>query len=250
MASEKTLFIGLNNYIKLVNDTVFLQACKNTFVWALIGVAGTTVIGLVLALLLNRRFHGRDIFRALFLLPWSVPYVSVGILWRWLFQDSFGNIDRLLMGLGLTSGPLGFLSKPAIALYSVTGTLIWRHYPFSMLIFLAALQGINENLYEAAEVDGANTLQKFIYITLPGISSAMVIVVLLQFIWIFNHFDIIYIMTRGGPAHATELLSTYAYESAFRRFSAGYGSTIGSVMFVVLMITMLVYLRMVEKTDH
>ena len=250
MASEKTLFIGFNNYIKLVNDKIFLQACKNTFVWALTGVSGTTVIGLVLALLLNRRFLGRDIFRALFLLPWSVPYVSVGILWRWLFQDSFGHIDQLLMGLGLTSGPVGFLSNPAIALYSITGTMIWRHYPFSMLVFLAALQGINEDLYEVAEVDGANTLKKFIYITLPGIRSAMVMVVLLQFIWIFNHFDIVYIMTRGGPARATELLSTYAYESAFRRFTIGYGSTIGSIMFVVLVITMLLYLRIIERVDH
>jgi len=119
-----------------------------------------------------------------------------------------------------------------------------------MLVFLAALQGINENLYEAAEVDGANTLQKFIYITLPGIRSAMVIVVLLQFIWIFNHFDIVYIMTRGGPARATELLSTYAYESAFRRFSVGYGSAIGSIIFVVLIITMLLYLRIIERANH
>ena len=250
MSGKETLFIGLSNYMKLVSDTIFLRACKNTFAWALMGVAGTTVIGLVLALLLHRRFPGRDIFRGLFLLPWSIPYVSVGILWRWLMQDSFGNIDRLLMGLGLTSGHVGFLSNPTIAIYSVTGVLVWRHYPFSFLVFLAALQGINENLYEAAEVDGANTIQKFIYITLPGIRPAMVIVVLLQFIWFFNHFGITYIMTRGGPARATELLGTYAYESAFMRFSMGYGSAIGSIMFVVLVITMVIYFRIVEKTDH
>ena len=165
-------------------------------------------------------------------------------------QDLFGNIDRLLMGLGLTSGHVGFLSNTTIAIYSVTGVLVWRHYPFSFLVFLAALQGINENLYEAAEVDGANTIQKFIYITLPGIRPAMVIVVLLQFIWFFNHFGITYIMTRGGPARDTELLGTYAYESAFMRFSMGYGSAIGSIMFVVLVITMVIYFRIVEKTDH
>lgn len=249
MSPEKELFIGLSNYRKLLNDTVFLQACKNTFIWALIGTLGTNIIGLGLALLLNKEITGRNLFRGLFLLPWSVPYVSVGILWRWLFKNATGYLDQLLMWLRLTSRYVGFLSNPDIALYSVTGTLIWRHYPFSMLVFLAALQAIDNTIYEAAEVDGANILQKFTYITLPGIRSSMIIAILLQFIWTFNHFDIIYIMTRGGPAHSTELLSTYAYESAFAKFTAGYGSTIGSIMFIVLMIVMFVYFRIVEKPD-
>lgn len=250
LATKKMSFVGFDNYIKLVNDPIFLKACKNTIIWAFIGTVGVTILGFVLALLLNRRMPGRDIFRAFFLLPWAVPYVSVGILWRWMFKDYLGNLDHLLMGLGLTSGSVGFLSNPAIALYSVIGTMIWRHYPFSMLVFLAALQGINEDLYEAAQIDGANTLQRFRYITLPCISSATVIAVLLQFMWIFNHFDIIYIMTRGAPARSTELLSTYAYEKAFTKFTVGYGSTIGSFMFVILMITVLVYLRIVEKNNR
>lgn len=251
LMKPKVLFIALENYKQLLfKDQVFLEILKHTLIWSFFMVAGVTIIGLALALLLNQNFRGRSILRTLFIIPWPIPYVVAGILWKWLYQDSFGYIDRILMGLGLTSSPVGFLSQSNKVLFSVVATIVWRNYPFNMLICLAALQSIAPTLYEAADIDGAGMWNKFKYITLPGIKSIMILIILLQFVWSFNHFTLIYIMTKGGPGDASQILGSYAYELAFGKRNIGYASTVATVMFIILLVFTFVYLRVIMKREE
>lgn len=243
LLSSKSTFIGLDNYARLLRDAVFWKAIGNSFIWTGIGVVGTIGLGLVLALLLNRILFGRSLIRTLFMLPWAMPTIVTSIVFTWLYDPTFGYINPYLRQMDFISEPILFLAKPNLALFAAAAPMIWKFYPFAMLALLAALQAVNQELYEAATVDGANRWQAFIHVTLPGIRPTLTILVLLECIWIFNQFDFVYILTRGGPAHSTELLSTYSYMSAFDEFRASYGAAIATVQFVLLFVFSLFYFR-------
>jgi len=240
-------FVGLQQFQRLINDSQFWLALKNTVIWTILGVAGQLVLGFIFAYLLTRSLRGERILRGLLLIPWAVPTIATSIIWLWLYNPMYGYIKYYLSLVNLPQ--IYFLSNTKIALLSVILPLIWRGTFFVMLVYISGFQSLNEDLYEAAEIDGANTWRKLRFLTIPLLSPLTKVLVLLLTMWTFNVFDYIWIMTKGGPAGYTHLLSTYSYYNAFLGFNIGYGSAIGVVIFLILIIVSFIYIRAVYRTE-
>ena len=226
-------FVGLKNYIYLAEDDTFHQVIRNSFVFTGVSVGLKVVTGVLMALVLNNVIRGRNFFRGLFLLPWITSTVIIALTWRWMF-DAFpgrGFFNSVLLDLGLLSRPIAFMATPEGAMMAVIVANWWRGFPFFGVSFLAGLQAIPRELYEAASVDGATTWRRFWHITLPGLKHVMIVTTLLSFILTINDFNIIYVMTRGGPGSATQIFATYSYQVAFNQLRWGRGVTI--CLFVV-----------------
>jgi len=236
-------FVGFANYLRIVEDPVFLNSVKVTTIWTIGSVAGQMIVGIVLALLLHREFPGRSLFRTLLMLPWAIPNFIAALTWVWMFSDRFGIVSHLLLQAHIVSEPVLFLANPNIALPSIILVNIWKNYAFVMIVILAALQAIPTELYEAAEVDGASWWQSLWRITLPLILPMILIVLLLRAIWTINTFELIFIMTEGGPARQTELLPITAFLWAFRTGLSGLGSALGVILMVVTIVFCSVYVR-------
>lgn len=240
-------FIGLQNYIEIfLRDTIFRQAVKNTVIWTVLDVGARFLIGFVFALMLNERFFGRRLFRVLILLPWAMPPVAAGTVWRWMYTQDYGVVSVLLAKLGLVPASISWLGDPKLALYSVIAVSIWRGVPFVTIMLLAGLQGIPADLYDAARIDGAGSRACFFHITLPLLKSVIATALILTTIWTFGSFDLTWVMTKGGPAYSSHLLSTYVYQTSFGFFDLGYASALGSLMLVVMIIFAAIYLRRVK----
>ena len=238
-----TAFVGLTHYIRvLFGEAVVWDSLRRTVVWTFGSVAGAYVLALSLALLVNLEIKGRVVFRAMLLIPWVIPEVSTALLWKWLYGDEFGVLNFLLMRTGLVSTPVLWLANPDLAMVSVIVVQIWKLYPVMFIVLLAALQHVPKELLEAARIDGAHARQRFWYITLPFIRGTSVIITLLASIWTFQNFDIIYLLTGGGPASATKILPTLMYEKAFWGSEMGYSAAIGMVMLAGLLVISVIYL--------
>ena len=238
-----TRFVGWEHYIRaLFEDDDFWSSLRRTLIWTIGSVAGAYCLALSLALLVNIDIQGRKFFRALFLLPWVVPEVSTALLWKWLYGDEFGILNFILKSLGIISSPVLWLADPNLAMPSVIVVQIWKLYPVMFIVLLAALQNVPKELHEAAIIDGANSRQRFWYITLPFIRGTSVITTLLASIWSFQNFDIIYLLTGGGPAGVTKVLATLMYQKAFWGSEMGYSAAIGVLMLVVLLLLSIAYL--------
>jgi multiple sugar transport system permease protein len=252
MPWSRVSFIGLRNYVHLwTTDGVFWNAVRNSFVYTGIATAVKWVLGIWLAVLLNRMVRFQRIVRAAVLLPWIIPTVLSTIAFLWIFDPDFSVINWTLrwfytkLGWGYVKGPL-WLGDPTLALMSVTFVNIWRGTPFYAISFLAGLQTIDPDLYEAAAIDGASGWQRFWHVTLPGIKPITVVVIVFSIIVTFSDFQIVYVLTRGGPANSTHLFATYAYQIAMVGTRLGLGAAVSLFMFPVLalvIIYQLVYLR-------
>ncbi len=237
-------FVGFANYYEaLFKDNLFWGSLWRTILWAIGSVGISYIIGLSLALLLNQNIKGRGIFRALFLLPWVIPDVVAALTWQWLYNDQFGAINCWLMLYGIIDKPIPFLSDPSIALVSVIVAYVWKIYPFMTIVLLAGLQTIPSEIYESAIIDGANSIQKFLYITFPLLKKTTIISTLLMAMWSFNSFDLVYILTGGGPSNATTLLSISVYNKAFFSMRMGYAASLGVLTLIVLAIFSVFYIR-------
>lgn len=241
-------FAGLANYAQILSDPVFYNSVRVTAIWTVGSVAGQMIVGIFLALLLNRQLPGRGLLRTLFMLPWAIPNFIAALTWVWMYSDRFGIISSLMLRAGLVSQPILFLANPDISLPAVILVNVWKNYAFVMVVILAALQAIPDELYEASRVDGASGLQELVSITLPLIKPMVLLVLLLRLIWTFNTFELIFIMTEGGPARQTELLSITAYLWAFRNGITGLGSALGVVLLIVTVIFCLVYVRAYSRS--
>jgi multiple sugar transport system permease protein len=242
MGRDKTVFVGLENYVRLAQDPDFWWACRNSVFFTVGSVAGHILLGLGVALLLNQRIPFRPLFRIVSLVPWMFAAVVVAMTWRWLLDAQLGIINFMLASLGLP-GPFLWFENSALALPAIIVTNIWRGFPFASVTLLAALQAIPAEQYEAASVDGATPFMQFRYVTLPHLQFALVIIATLDTIWNFKHFDLIQVMTNGGPAGATEVLTTLAFRVSFENFEFGYAAAIGVAMSVILLATTVVYVR-------
>ena len=211
---KEIAFIGLENYNALFHDRLFWSSLLKTILWVVFGVGFQFFFGFCLALLLNRSFSGRGVFQAVSLIPWVTPGVLIGLMWRWMYDGNYGVINDILQKLHITSENIAFLANPKTAFPSVIITIIWQGIPFFALMILAALQGIPYELYEAAEIDGANGAQKLFRVTIPSIRNTIMITLLLRVIWVANSVDVIFNMTEGGPAYATQTLSVYVFNKA------------------------------------
>ena len=229
-------YVGLAHFRDLLADPNFWNALKNTVQWTVASVALQFLLGLILALLLNRPFPGRGLVQALVFLPWAVPAFLSGLDWAWLFNPVVGPLPHWLFALGLMSSPDNILANPDIALWGPIIANVWWGTPFFAITLLAALQSIPRDLYEAAAIDGAGALRRFRDVTLPFLAPTIAITVLLRTVWIANVADLIVVMTGGGPADRTQIIASYIFTQAFRRLDFGYASAIATVLLVLLLI--------------
>lgn len=244
-------FIGIQNYVKLfVDDPLFWLSVEHNLFWLVAAIIIPIIIGLLLALLLVRaNLHGRLVFRTIFFLPQVLSSVVVAIIWRWIYNPSFGAINSILRTLGLDSLTHSWLGEKALALPALFIAWSWIHYGFCMVIFIASLQSIDDTYYDAAKVDGASALQQLWYITLPFIRGALATVVLITAIAAFQIFDLVFIITKGGPAWSTMVLSVYMYDNAFRISRVGYGAAVAVVLGVVVFVFSILFLRAKERLE-
>jgi multiple sugar transport system permease protein len=237
-------FAGIDNYIKVIQAYAFPDALKTSIVFSLAGTTVTTAIGLIAALLLNKPFKGRGFVRAIFLFPYVAPVISVAFIWKWVFDPSVsGVMNWALTTIGISDEPVSWLGTRGLALMMVIFFEGWRYFPFAMLMLLARLQAIPQELYEAAGVDGAGTVRKFWHITLPELRYVLGTIFLLRLMWTFNKFDDIFLLTGGGAG--TRVLPILTYQFSFRQFYFGQGAATAMILFIVVLVFMIVYVRSV-----
>ena len=245
------IFVGLENYRNLLTeDPRFWIAFFHNVIWMVAAVLISTSIGLILAVLLARApIHGRLIYRTIYFLPQVLSSVVVCVIWRWIYNPNYGVINTILNNIGLNYLTRGWLGDKTTALPALFIIWSWVAYGFSMVVFIAALEAIDEIYYDAAKVDGANSLQQLWYITLPFIRRPLGTVILITIISAFQVFDLVFIITRGGPARATLVLSILMYDNAFRYAEIGMGATVGMTLGVIIFCFSLVYMRLKERLD-
>lgn len=242
-------WVGLDNYRQLFADPIFYKAIRNTLIWTVLGVILQLMLAVPTALLLNVEFKGRGFYRGALLIPWVMPSVVAAFTWVWMYDGSFGVINYILMELKVISEPVIWLGNPNTSLYAVLAEHAWKGFPFPMLMLLAALQSIPKDIYEAADVDGATTMQKVFRITLPQILPSLALCTVFITIWTFNSFENIWLMTEGGPLNSSETLTTYVYRVAFQSFNLGVASSSALVMFAILSIVIVLYARYVSRQE-
>lgn len=238
-------YIGFRNYERLLRDKTFLRALQNTVFYTAGSIAGKTFFGLLMALALNSEFRGRNIARALLIIPWTLPNIVAVLNWRWIFSDTGGILNHLLKAAGFIDSNLVWLGDATLAFLAVLIVNIWRGVPFFGVSILSKLQTIPHDYYEAAEVDGANAWQRFIHVTLPSIKDAVILVMLVSTIWTINEFESVWMLTGGGPNSATEIIGVYSYRTAMTSMQIGRGVAVSVFAMPVLMLLIAVVSRMV-----
>jgi multiple sugar transport system permease protein len=254
-----TVFVGLDNYTALVDDPVFHTGVLNSFVFTAYAEIFKVTLGLIAALMLHHMRRGRAVIAGIILLPWVVPTVVTAFTWRSLFDPIFGSVNTVLTDSGIgpmlaaiglvESWPAEWLSDPALAMPAVILVNVWKGIPFFTVTFLAGLKAIDSTLYEAAMVDGATPWQRFRHVTLPGLRHVMIVTVLLSSIWTFNNFDLIWLMTQGGPGDATAPYVMVAYSKAIQQLQEGAGAAVTLVMLPIIGILVVILVRMMRRSD-
>jgi multiple sugar transport system permease protein len=247
-------FVGLQNYLDLMADTQFWGAVGFTLFYSAVVVVGTLILGMAVALLLNKIVFGRGIGRTVLLVPWVIPFVLAGIMWRIMASDVGSPINDILLRLGLINQDIAWLAEPGSAVFMVLLASIWKYTPFAALLLLAGLGTVPRELYEAASIDGAGPVQRFRRITIPLIMPVILIVLIFQTMDALRVFDIIYGLTKGGPADATQPLSYFAYQTMFFYGKTGYGSTQAMVMLLLTIavsgtLAIFLYRRTTERSS-
>ncbi|WP_052487781.1 carbohydrate ABC transporter permease [Gordoniibacillus kamchatkensis] len=242
-------WIGLSGYRESWLGGELWNVSKHSIVWTGCVAGFQVLIGLLAAMMLNRKFPLRWLVRALILLPWVLPGVVAALTWRLVYDSQFGFMNSLIAKLGFGQHATDWLGTPGLAMFAVILAAVWKGFPFPMLMLLAALQSVPQEQYEAAKIDGADTWRKFVYITLPSISGVLKTVVLLVSIWTFNYFEMIYVLTGGGPIRSTHIAPTYIYELSFRNFNFGEASRVAIVSFVFILAISFVLIRQMNKTE-
>ena len=236
-------FAGLENFEKVVSDEHFFGAVSNTIVWTVGSVIGEFVVGLGAAVLLNRKMRGQGLFRVATFIPWLVPIVVAGMTWEWMLNPDFGIINSMLTGSGLVESPVNFLGDKDWAMATVIFVNVWRSFPYYTISFLAAMQAIPDELYEAAALDGASAWRRFWSVTIPQLRSVALIIVFIHLIWTAVNFDFIWVLTQGGPNYATMTLPILIYRYSLQQFDVGAASALSTMMFLGTSLIFVVYYR-------
>ncbi len=237
-------FVGFRNYIDLFSDGVAVRSLINTLIFVFVSTFFEILLGLIIALAINRHFKGRGLVRAAVLVPWAIPTVVASQMWRFIFNDKYGLINFVLYGSSV-SGYEAWLADPFLAFVALIVADVWKTSSFAGLLILAGLQLIPDELYEAARIDGANVWQQFRRITFPLLKPALLIALLFRTMDAFRVFDLVFVMTQGGPADSTNVLQFYGYKKIFAEGFMGYGSTISVLVFVITFLIALAYIRMI-----
>ncbi|MFV0253386.1 MAG: carbohydrate ABC transporter permease [Beutenbergiaceae bacterium] len=236
-------FAGLANFADVIDDRHFVNAVRNTMIWTVASVIGEFLLGLGAALLLNRKVKGQGLFRVLTFIPWLVPIIVAGMTWEWMLNPDFGIINSVLVNWNIVDDPVNFLGDARWAMATVIFVNIWRSFPYFTITFLAALQAIPQELYEAAQIDGASAWQQFRSVTLPQLRSPALIIVFIHIIWTAVNFDFIWIMTQGGPNYATITLPILIYRYAMQDFNVGMASAMSTMMLIGTSLIFVIYYR-------
>lgn len=241
---EVIKFVGLGNYEKMLVNPSFWHSLWLTIIYTAGTVGFAYAIGLGTALILNEDFRGRSIARLLVILPWPVPLVAAALLWMWMYDYQFGVLNFLI------GSKVNWIGSSSMAMIAVLLPSIWQQYPIATVMLLAGLLSIPAELYEAASIDGAGRLKRFWHVTVPNLRPVTIVIILLFTIWSFKKFDLIYVMTEGGPAEATETLILQTYLRAFKFWEMGYATALGTISLIVSMIFTVIYLRVLRKAEE
>lgn len=249
--NNTSVFVGLQNYITILKDPEFHQAFLQTLWFTVACIVVQFALGFLLAVFLNARFHIAKPVRGLLLVAWMIPISVTGLLFKYMFLTEGGVINEFLKMLGVISGanPPGWLIDPKLAMWAVIITNCWIGIPFNMLLLTTGMSNIPHDIYESAAIDGCNAVQKFFLITVPLLKASILSVLMLGFIYTFKVFDLIFMMTKGGPLNATEVLSTYSYRHSFTLFNFSIGAASAVILFIALMSVGVFYLRLIQKDE-
>lgn len=242
-------FIGLENYWNVMRDPAFWQSVRITALFVIGAVVTEMTLGMALALLLNREFRGKNLVRVIALIPWAIPNVVNGIMWKWILNPAYGALNGFLFSLGIIQNYIVWLGNPRTALITCILADTWKETPFIMLLFLAALQTIPKDYFEAALVDGCNSLQSLFQITLPLIRPTIFVALSLRTIWALKSFDLIYTLTAGGPSGGTTVIGYYTYLKAFVSLNLGRGAAVAYLMTIVIITLVILYQRALYQED-
>jgi ABC-type sugar transport system permease subunit len=232
-------FVGLKNYFYILSWPDFGKMVVRTVAFTIVAVILKTTVGLILATSLNQPFRGRNFLRGLFMLPWILPTYIVVLVWRWIFDGQTGVLNQILMSWGLIESGIPFLAKTWSAIGLLIFVYVWKGYPFYAMTFLAGMQSIPNDLYDAAKVDGAGRIARFVYVTLPGLRQVMGVVILLSTIWTMNTLEIPLLLTGGGPSNSTEVFPILTYHLALQNFRLGEGAAVPILMLPIIALLVL-----------
>ena len=235
--------VTLVQYAKALTDPVVIRALWNTLIISFFSLICFMMIGFAFALFLNRHMRGRTILRVIAILPWTIPDVAVGLVWRWIYNPAYGALNDIVQKIGFSYSTIEWLSSPHLAMISIIIANVWRGYPFVMIILLAGLQSIPKEMYECASIDGAGWFRKTWSITIPGLRSPLIVSAILTFIWEFRRFALVSIMTNGGPGNSTEIMPTLIYKVYFRYFDFEFASAIAILLTILLTLVSIPYIR-------
>jgi multiple sugar transport system permease protein len=251
MVGSPGRYVGLNNYLELFRDEVFLRTAWNTVVYTVVAVGLKFVLGLTMALILDQERRFNNFFRTLLFVPWAVPVVIVALNWRWIFDDLSGFLNNFLITFHITHDIISWLSDPALAMGCVIAVVVWAGTPFYSMTFLAGLQAIPKELYEAAEIDGASVVQQFFFVTVPRLRTIFLTTVMLSTIWTATNLTFVLVLTKGGPASRTEIFPHLAYTTALGARRLGMGAAVSLIFFPLLVVLIMVLTRrMLRPTDE
>lgn len=242
-------FIGFENYYRVIKDRYFIKALGTTGIYLVVTIFFKFILGLGVALFLNQKFRGRGLIRSIVIIPWALPIVVACLLWINMLDERWGIVNCVLRNIGLIKEPIKFFSDPSIALRSAIAVNIWKGTPFVIIMFLAGLQSIPGEIYEAAKIDGASYWSICKSIIIPMLKSFLTVVTLLVAIWTLKDFAIVYVLTSGGPAHATEVLPIYIYNSAFKDLSMGVGAAASCFLLLFALIFSILYVKSLGREE-
>jgi len=244
LGNANVYFNDFANFHKMFGDKDFLVLLKNSVVYVVVSVFGQFIGGLILALCLRDKFKGRGIYQSIVFLPWAFSAFVVGLVFRWSFNGEYGVVNDVLMKLGIIKKGIAWLGTPGLSLVVVILAMIWIGIPFFGIMILAALQSIPDEIYEAADMDGCGMFRKFFSLTLPYIKPTVIMTILLRTIWIFNSFDLVVIVTQGGPANYSQTLPSYMYTKAFSGYDFGLAGAFGVLLMVILGVYAVLFLKL------
>ena len=244
LGNANVYFNDFANFHKMFGDKDFLLLLKNSVVYVVVSVFGQFIGGLILALWQRDKFKGRGIYQSIVFLPWAFSAFVVGLVFRWSFNGEYGVVNDVLMKLGIIKKGIAWLGTPGLSLVVVILAMIWIGIPFFGIMILAALQSIPDEIYEAADMDGCGMFRKFFSLTLPYIKPTVIMTILLRTIWIFNSFDLVVIVTQGGPANYSQTLPSYMYTKAFSGYDFGLAGAFGVLLMVILGVYAVLFLKL------
>ncbi|WP_313354256.1 sugar ABC transporter permease [Microbacterium sp.] len=242
-------FVGIDNFVAVLQNEQFWNAFRVSVLWTVVSIVGQLLIGFLAALALNRVRHLTGLFRTLLIIPWAFPAIVIAFGWRWILNDVYGFLPNLLTRLGITESNVSFLSNPDAVMATVLVINVWFGAPLFMVNILAALKTVPKDQFEAAKVDGANALQRFRFITMPHVKKVVGLLVILRSIWVFNNFELLFLLTGGGPAGLTETVPIFAYRTGWGLQQLGVASTITVLLLVFLLLLGALAFRLLDHWD-